>query len=43
MIELRSEGVMVDEMRKWWGSVLGEEEGGVGSVGSDGIVHVKRP
>ena len=43
-----SEGVMVDEMRNWWGSVFGEEEGGVGSVGvgsvgSDGTVHVKRP
>ena len=43
-----SKGVMVDEMRNWWGSVLVEEEGGVGSVsvgsvGSDGILHVKRP
>ena len=42
-MELMSEGVMVDEMRNWWGAVLVEEEGGVGSVGSDVIVHVKRP
>ena len=42
-MELRSEGVMVDDMRNWWGVLLGEDEGGVGSVGSEGIVHVNRP
>ena len=42
-MELRLEGVMVDDMRNWWGSVLGGDEGGVGSAGSEGIVHVKRP
>ena len=39
-----SEGGIVEDIRNWWGSVLGEEDGGgvdVGDVdgGSDGIVE----
>ena len=40
---LKSEGAMSDERRNWWGVLLGEDEGGVGSIGSEGIEDVNKP